>query len=129
MASADASVFPSTTETFGNAVLETQASGLPAIVSDHGAPAEIVRPHQSGIVVDVGQPLALNKAMDQLLGDPQLRADLRDRALRNAAKRDWGQILETFWGCEEADDRPARVADFGNAVGESASESSVLDLA
>ena len=41
-ASADAMVFPSTTDTFGNVVLEAQASGVPVIVTDLGGPAEIV---------------------------------------------------------------------------------------
>lgn len=35
-ASADLFVFPSATDTFGNVVLEAQASGLPVIVSDEG---------------------------------------------------------------------------------------------
>jgi glycosyltransferase involved in cell wall biosynthesis len=38
-ASADV-VVPSTTDTFGNVVLEAQASGLPAIVKDRGGPQE-----------------------------------------------------------------------------------------
>jgi glycosyltransferase involved in cell wall biosynthesis len=37
-ASADALVFPSTTDTFGNVVLEAQASGLPVVVTDKGGP-------------------------------------------------------------------------------------------
>ena len=39
-ASADIFVFPSTTDTFGNVVLEAQAAGLPCVVSDHGGPQE-----------------------------------------------------------------------------------------
>ena len=37
-ASADIFVFPSTTDTFGNVIIEAQASGLPVIVSDSGGP-------------------------------------------------------------------------------------------
>ncbi len=36
-------VFTSSTDTFGNVVLEPQASGLPVIVADRGGPAEVVR--------------------------------------------------------------------------------------
>lgn len=39
---ADLLVFPSETDTFGMAVLEAQACGLPALVSDVGGPQEIV---------------------------------------------------------------------------------------
>ena len=55
-ASADVLVFPSATDTFGNVVLEAQASGLPVIVTDRGGPAEIVQSHESGLVVDHTQP-------------------------------------------------------------------------
>ncbi len=76
-ASADAMVFPSTTDTFGNVVLEAQASGLPVIVTDRGGPAEIVRRYESGIVVDHTRPQALMDAMERLYLSPQFRAELR----------------------------------------------------
>jgi glycosyltransferase involved in cell wall biosynthesis len=41
-ASADVKLFPSTTDTWGNAPLEAQASGLPVIVSDKGGPQELM---------------------------------------------------------------------------------------
>ena len=41
-ASADIFVFPSTTDTFGNVILEAHASGLPVVVSDSGGPKELV---------------------------------------------------------------------------------------
>jgi len=42
IASADVKLFPSTTDTWGNAPLEAQASGLPVIVSDVGGPTELM---------------------------------------------------------------------------------------
>ena len=65
-ARANALVFPSTTDTFGNVVLEAQASGLPVIVMDPGGPAEIVRRHESGIVVGDTVPHGLAEAMERL---------------------------------------------------------------
>ena len=41
-ASADVFAFPSTTDTFGNVIIEAQASGIPVIVSDAGGPKELV---------------------------------------------------------------------------------------
>ncbi|MGZ5020421.1 MAG: glycosyltransferase, partial [Chthoniobacterales bacterium] len=49
-ASGDIFVFPSTTDTFGNVVIEAQASGLPAVVSDLGGPKELVENGSDGIV-------------------------------------------------------------------------------
>ncbi|MFA4944022.1 MAG: glycosyltransferase [Lentisphaeria bacterium] len=99
-ASADAFVFPSTTDTFGNVVLEAQASGLPAIVADRGGPPEIVRAHQSGLVVDIARPGELAAAMRRLCEDRTLYADLAVRALANARDSSWEEILEQFWQAE-----------------------------
>jgi glycosyltransferase involved in cell wall biosynthesis len=47
---ADLFVFPSTTDTFGMVVLEAQACGVPAIVSDEGGPKEIIMNRETGFV-------------------------------------------------------------------------------
>ncbi|MBD3167212.1 glycosyltransferase [bacterium] len=49
-AQADFMVFPSTTDTFGMAVLESQAAELPALVSDIGGPKEVIRDGETGWV-------------------------------------------------------------------------------
>ncbi|MGQ9673999.1 MAG: glycosyltransferase [Candidatus Aminicenantales bacterium] len=51
---ADILVFPSTTDTFGMVVLEAQACGLPAIVSDRGGPKEIIEDHKTGLIATAG---------------------------------------------------------------------------
>ena len=53
-ASADLFVFPSATDTFGNVVLEAQASGLPVIVSDAGGPRELMIDGETGSVFPAG---------------------------------------------------------------------------
>jgi len=53
-ASADLFVFPSATDTFGNVVLEAQASGLPVIVSDAGGPRELMSDGETGAVFRAG---------------------------------------------------------------------------
>ncbi|MGO9108064.1 MAG: glycosyltransferase [Thermoguttaceae bacterium] len=102
-ASGDCLVFPSTTDTFGNVVLEAQASGLPVVVTDQGGPAEIVRRHDSGIVVDLSQPQTLADAMEKIILDADLRRELSERGLRNAAERKWENVLEEFWSRNESD--------------------------
>jgi glycosyltransferase involved in cell wall biosynthesis len=49
-AKADLFLFPSTTDTFGMVVLEAQACGVPAIVSDEGGPKEIISDRETGLV-------------------------------------------------------------------------------
>ncbi len=100
-ASADCMVFPSTSDTFGNAVLEAQASGLPAIVADRGGPPDLVRAHESGLVVDVHSPGALADAMDRFYTEPGLGKELARRALQNAAERTWEKVFRHLWDCTE----------------------------
>lgn len=51
-------VFPSTMDTFGMAVVEAQAAGLPAIVTDIGGPWEIVDNSRTGYVLSLADPKA-----------------------------------------------------------------------
>lgn len=55
---ADLLVFPSTMDTFGMVVLEAQAAGLPAIVTDIGGPQEIVANGRTGYVLSLAEPKA-----------------------------------------------------------------------
>jgi glycosyltransferase involved in cell wall biosynthesis len=68
-ASSDVFVFPSTTDTFGNVVLEAQASGLPVIVSDEGGPKELIVNGRTGLVVKANSSQALMDAMTFFLND------------------------------------------------------------
>lgn len=72
-ASSDVFVFPSVTDTFGNVVLEAQASGLPVIVSDSGGPRELVVNGSTGLVVKSGSKEALVDAMKSLIQDEAMR--------------------------------------------------------
>jgi glycosyltransferase involved in cell wall biosynthesis len=68
-ASADLFVFPSATDTFGNVVLEAQASGLPVIVSDEGGPRELMVDGETGVVFRAGNQLSLNNAIRSVVND------------------------------------------------------------
>ncbi len=73
-ASADIFVFPSTTDTFGNVVLEAMASGLPAVVSDTGGPRELVKNGVTGYVTRSLDVEDFTTAAGRLVADPALRA-------------------------------------------------------
>lgn len=84
LASSSLLAFPSTTDTFGNAVVEALACGIPAIVTDQGGPREIVEEGVSGIVVPGDDPDALCTAMLRLLSDDALRTRMGEAAIERA---------------------------------------------
>lgn len=79
-ASSDVFVFPSTTDTFGNVVLEAQASGIPVIVSDEGGPRELMRRGETGVAVPGNDRDALVRAMRLFLENPALARDMGRKA-------------------------------------------------
>ena len=85
LASSDVFAFPSTTDTFGNAVLEALACGVPAVVTDQGGPCEIVEDGRSGRVVAGGDALAFAGALESLLSDSAALSRLGEGALARAA--------------------------------------------
>jgi glycosyltransferase involved in cell wall biosynthesis len=128
-ASADAMVFPSTTDTFGNVVLEAQASGVPVIVTDRGGPADIVRCYDSGIIVDHAQAGALAGAMQRLYLSAELRAELRARGLRNAAECKWEKVLEGFWARDAQDLKEADLSAYRSTDPHATAGTIEMDLA
>jgi len=84
-ASSDLLVFPSTTDTFGNAVVEALASGTPAVVTDVGGPAEIVQHGQSGLVLPVDHLDTWAGAVHDIVLDPR-RLAMMQRCARTVAE-------------------------------------------
>jgi glycosyltransferase involved in cell wall biosynthesis len=70
IASADVKLFPSTTDTWGNAPLEAQASGLPVIVSDSGGPPELMVDGITGFKIQGRDIQGLYDAMVTLMDAP-----------------------------------------------------------
>jgi glycosyltransferase involved in cell wall biosynthesis len=99
-ASGDVFVFPSTTETFGNVILEAQASGLPAVVVDRGGPPDLVEPGVTGLVARANDPADFAARVQSLLADTEARRRMGCRGREAAAEHDWnainGRLLESY---------------------------------
>ena len=95
-------MFPSVSDTFGNVVIEAQASGLPVIVSDQKGPQELVKDGVTGFVTRGLDAEDVAAAIGKLARDPALRARVSEAARKSVESRSWTTAAEKFWaGSEE----------------------------
>jgi glycosyltransferase involved in cell wall biosynthesis len=92
-ASADIFCFASVTDTFGQVVLEAQASGLAVLAADAGGPRDLITSEVDGLLRRPSVE-AFSDALLALAASPLLRARLAEAALRNAQQRTWTRALE-----------------------------------
>lgn len=106
-ANMDAFVFPSETDTFGLAVLEALASGVPAIVTPRGGPAHTVEHGKSGYVANRFEEFA--PLLDNLMTQADLQDSMRMEARRRALSMgSWDQIFAGMYCTYERYARPSR---------------------
>lgn len=85
-ASSDLFVFPSTTDTFGNVVMEALACGTPALVSNVGGPSELVHHREAGLVLTAGDHGQWKDAIETVVLD-RSRLSAMSRTARRLAEQ------------------------------------------
>ena len=100
-ASADVFVFPSTTDTFGNVILEAQACGLPVVVSDSGGPKELVEDKANGLITKSHDVEDFAHAIRALVTDPALRERMGKSARNSVIDLNWSSAFGKFWATTE----------------------------
>lgn len=95
----DLFIFPSRTDTFGNVVLEAQASGVPAIVSDQGGPKFIIEDGVTGLVAR--NEKAFLKAILSLMDQPELHRRMREAARQRACRASWESVFQQVYQAYE----------------------------
>ncbi len=99
-ANMDAFAFPSETDTFGLAVLEALASGVPAVVSAGGGPKFTVEHGKSGYVAERFDEFA--PLLAKWMSHPGLLESMRIEARRRAlAMGCWGEIFAGMYAAYE----------------------------
>jgi glycosyltransferase involved in cell wall biosynthesis len=91
-ASADLFLFASQTDTFGQVILEAQASGLPVVAVDRGGPAALIEHGESGLLVSP-DACRLADALISLVRDQMLHERLRRGGANAATGRSWEAAL------------------------------------
>jgi glycosyltransferase involved in cell wall biosynthesis/predicted metal-dependent phosphoesterase TrpH len=112
-ASADMFLFASSTDTFGQVILEAQASGLPVVAVAEGGPRTLIDDGRTGLLRPAdGEALA--DALCELAAAPALRGRLAKAALEEVRVRTWELALERLaegyrlaLGEADAGERPA----------------------
>jgi glycosyltransferase involved in cell wall biosynthesis/predicted metal-dependent phosphoesterase TrpH len=91
-ASADVFLFPSATDTFGQVILEAQASGLPVLAVGAGGPLTLVSDRVTGLLREA-DATQMADALLELAGSPLLRERLARAGLRAVGERTWERAL------------------------------------
>ena len=94
-ASADIFVFPSTSETFGNVILEAQASGLPVLCLNSQATQERICNHHDGILA--ANIEEFERLLTDLTADKSKRDYLGKNAFITAKSQKWDDIFNRLY--------------------------------
>ncbi len=94
-ANMDLFVFPSTTDTFGNVILEAMASGVPAVVTSEGGPKFLV---QSGVTGYVASDFSsFKRCVKGLLTNLDTHHAMREAARHYASGLSWDCVFEKLF--------------------------------
>jgi glycosyltransferase involved in cell wall biosynthesis len=96
-AAADVAVFLSDYEGFGLPALEAMARGVPVVASRAPALGEIFG--EAALLVEPRDERAVAAAMERILNDRELRADLVRRGRALASRFSWKDTAERTWRC------------------------------
>jgi glycosyltransferase involved in cell wall biosynthesis/predicted metal-dependent phosphoesterase TrpH len=91
-ASADAFLFCSVTDTYGQVILEAGASGLPVIAIAEGGPAALVENRHTGLLCRPDADHVAGSLL-QLAASPELRTKLGSAGARAARARSWERSM------------------------------------
>src|SRR5581483_4508168 len=97
-ASADLFLFPSTTDTFGNVLLEAMASRLAVVAVDAPPTLELLEDGALGEIAPAGDAEALAHSVLALAGDRARREALAARAHAVASLQSWDAVFDALIG-------------------------------
>ncbi|MCB0209837.1 MAG: glycosyltransferase family 1 protein [Anaerolineae bacterium] len=92
--SADAFIFPSTTETFGLVALEAMACRVPVIAARTGGLLDTIDDGVNGLFFEPGEPEMIGDLIRKMRKTPGLRNRLAENALTHARSRSWRATMD-----------------------------------
>ncbi|MDO7869213.1 glycosyltransferase family 4 protein [Nocardioides jiangxiensis] len=94
-ASLDVFVHTGSHETFGQAVQEALAAGVPVVAPNRGGPVDVVD-RGAGFLFEPGDGADLRRYVELLVGDELLRSQMAATARRSVENRSWHAVNETL---------------------------------
>lgn len=94
--SADIFVLPSEREGMPLVLLEALAMGLPIVATDIPGNRDVVAHGENGLLVPLGDPLALRRALLSMTSDPTAYGRMSDASRRLADKYSWRSVGDEF---------------------------------
>ena len=94
-ASLDVFVHTGSHETFGQAVQEALAAGVPVVAPNRGGPVDVVE-RGAGFLFAPGDGADLRRYVERLVADDLLRLRMARKARRSVAQRSWHAVNETL---------------------------------
>lgn len=96
-ASADAFVFPSVSETYGNVVVEALASGLPCVIADGGGSASLIQHGKNGFKCQPENAAGYVYYLKKILSDASLKKNLITEGLSYVGQLDWNSLSGCYF--------------------------------
>ncbi len=96
-ASADAFVFPSVSETYGNVVVEALASGLPCVIADGGGSASLIQHGKNGFKCQPENAAGYVYYLKKILSDMSLKKNLINEGLSYVGQLDWNRLSGRYF--------------------------------
>lgn len=93
-ASSDLFLYPSTSETFGNVVLEAMMSGVPTVAFGYAAAGQFIQTGQNGVTVPLDDNDAFIKASVKLAKDHQGRQRMAINAHQSVEHLSWDRVVD-----------------------------------
>lgn len=98
VASADVLLIPSTTETFGNVILEAMASGLPVVSASAQNARALISPDRDGYLCSPEDSSAYADALIGLAANPTLRREFGRAAREKSLTYNWDAASASVYG-------------------------------
>ena len=109
----DVFVFPSRTDTYGNVVLESFASGTPVVVSGSGGPRFLVREGVNGFVAN--DIAGFRDAVLTLMRSPARLVSMRAAARARAFEASWDHVADQVYAAYAVAQHPPALPRAGDA--------------